>query len=157
MLKSHTLLCLLTTLTFLLPPACRADLPAVTVLHTFGPGGPGDLTPAHDVNPDGAEPEAPLVQGPDGTLYGTAASGGAHGTGTVFKISADGSGFTLLHSFGPLDSLFTNDTNADGGRPSGALIIGKDGALYGVTALGGPKGSGTVFRMAPDGSGLVVA
>ena len=137
-------------------PACRADLPALTVLHTFGPGGAGDLTPSHDANLDGARPEAPLVQGADGTLYGTASSGGLHGTGVVFKISANGAGFTLLHSFGPLDALFTNDTNPDGGRPGGALVIGKDGALYGVTAVGGPKGSGTVFKLNTDGSGFTV-
>lgn len=134
---------------------CRADLPVVTVLHTFGPGGPSDLTPSHSANSDGARPEAPLVQGADGTLYGTTSTGGAHGTGVVFKISADGSGYTVLHSFGPLDGLFTNDTNADGGRPSGALVIGS-GALYGVTAAGGPKGSGTVFKLQPDGSGFTV-
>ena len=157
MLKLSIPLCvLLTAFTAFCPLACHADLPALTVLHTFGPGGPGDLTPLHDANLDGARPEAPLVQGADGTLYGTASSGGAHGTGVVFKISANGAGFTLLHSFGPLDALFTNDTNSDGGRPGGALVIGKDGALYGVTAVGGPKGSGTVFKLNTDGSGFTV-
>lgn len=136
--------------------AYRADLPAVTVLHTFGPGGLGDLTPLHNANSDGARPEAPLVQGADGTLYGTTSTGGAHGTGVVFKIGADGTGYTVLHSFGSLDGLFTNDTNADGGRPSGALVLGKDGTLYGVAAVGGPKGSGTVFSLKPDGSRFMV-
>ena len=147
---------LLTTTSTFCIPVCRADLPAVTVLHTFSPAGRDDLVPAHHANADGAEPDAPLVQGLEGTFYGTTSSGGAHGTGTVFKISADGTGFMLLHSFGALDALFTNDTNPDGGRPSGALVIGKDGALYGVTAIGGPKGSGTVFKLHSDGSRFTV-
>jgi len=138
------------------PLACRADLPAITVLHTFGPGGSSDLTPSHYTDSDGAKPEAPLVQGPDGTLYGTTSSGGAQRTGVVFKINPNGTGYTVLHSFRSLDGLFTNDTNADGGRPSGALVLGKDGALYGVAAVGGPKGSGTVFSLKPDGSRFTV-
>ena len=35
---------------------------------------------------------APLVQGTDGNLYGTASAGGAHSHGTVFKINTDGTG-----------------------------------------------------------------
>ena len=146
----------LTALSAVCPFACRADLPTLTVLHTFSPGGPGDLTPSHDANQDGAKPEAPLVQGPDGAFYGTTPSGGAHGTGVIFKINADGTGFIVLHSFGPLDALFTNDANADGCRPTGAIVIGKDGALYGVAGQGGPKGSGTVFTLNKNGSGFKV-
>ncbi len=140
----------------LLPPAGRADLPALTVLHTFASGGQDDLIPAHHANSDGASPEAALTQGRDGALYGTTTSGGAHGTGVVFKITPEGVGFTVLHSFGPLGTLFVNDTNTDGARPTAALVCGKDGALYGVAAQGGPSGSGTVFRLNSDGTGFAV-
>ena len=135
---------------------CHADLPTLTVLHTFELSGPGDLTPSHNANSDGSRPDAPLTQGPDGAFYGTAPEGGTHGTGVIFKINPDGTGFTLLHSFGPLASLFGNETNADGGRPNGALVFGKDGTLYGATGQGGPDGSGTVFKMNPNGSGFTV-
>jgi len=37
--------------------------------------------------PDGSNPQATLVRGPGGTLYGTASFGGAHGFGTVFKLA----------------------------------------------------------------------
>ena len=47
---------------------------------------------------DGGNPEAGLVQGSDGTFYGTTFSGGTNGYGTVFKISANGS-FRSLYSF----------------------------------------------------------
>src|SRR5207237_3514619 len=36
---------------------------------------------------NGANPNSSLVQGSDGSFYGTAYQGGAHGYGTVFKIS----------------------------------------------------------------------
>ena len=139
-----------------LAASCRADLPVLTVLHAFGQAGPGDLTPSHNANSDGARPEAPLVQDSHGSLYGTTSEGGANGTGVVFKIGADGAGFTLLHSFGPLPALFGNETNADGCWPQGALVLGEDGALYGATSQGGPGGSGTIFKINVDGSGFAL-
>jgi uncharacterized repeat protein (TIGR03803 family) len=45
-----------------------------TLLHTF-------------VGSDGAQPDANLTLGPDGKLYGTAASGGPHGGGVVFQLT----------------------------------------------------------------------
>ena len=47
---------------------------------------------------DGANPEAGLIISSN-TLFGTAASGGSSGNGTVFKVSTDGTGFTNLYSF----------------------------------------------------------
>ena len=135
---------------------CRADLPTLTVLHTFGLGGPGDLTPSHNANSGGSRPEATLVQGPDGMLYGTTSDGGTHGTGVIFKIGAEGAGYTVLHSFDALEALFTNDTNLDGGWPIGRLAFGTDNALYGVASQGGPGGSGTIFKLKTDGSDFTI-
>ncbi|MEO7206630.1 MAG: choice-of-anchor tandem repeat GloVer-containing protein [Steroidobacteraceae bacterium] len=36
---------------------------------------------------DGANPEANLLQGIDGNLYGSTGAGGASGLGTFFKIT----------------------------------------------------------------------
>lgn len=101
------------------------------------------------VNFDGTEGGAPsgsLVQGLDGSLFGTTADGGAFGEGTVFKITPRGA-LTVLHSLG----------DTEGSSPMGALALGVDGNFYGVTSNGGSSnscllGCGTVFKVTPEGS-----
>jgi uncharacterized repeat protein (TIGR03803 family) len=65
--------------------------------------------------------QAPLVEGPDGLLYGAGMFGGAYTDGSVFRVEADGS-ITVLHSFNGKDGYTL---------PSG-LIVGADGCLYGL-------------------------
>jgi uncharacterized repeat protein (TIGR03803 family) len=86
------------------------------------------------------------MQGTDGALYGTAAYGGSSGSGTVFKLNPDGTGFTVLQNF---------DNSTTGGYPN-AVMQGTDGALYGTAAYGGSSGSGTVFKLNPDGTGFTI-
>ena len=127
--------------------------PAVTesgkTIYSFG-ASPGD----------GMAPGVPLIQGSDGNLYGTTATGGApsttcpQGCGTVFKITPAGTE-TVLYSFG--------NSPADGQGPSGALVLASDGNFYGATASGGStalsgtpnsncqNGCGTVYRITPSG------
>src|SRR5689334_5752679 len=68
-----------------------------TVLHSFA------TTTAQNskylpINADGANPTAGLtVSGT--TLFGTAYFGGTWGSGTVFKLNADGTSFQVLHNF----------------------------------------------------------
>ena len=80
----------------------------------------------------------------DGTLlYGMTQGGNAQGS--IFKIMPDGTGYTTLHDFGLPGSN-------DGSTPNGSLI--SDGTfLYGVTPGGGTNGSGTIFKIMPDGTG----
>ncbi|MBI3191025.1 MAG: hypothetical protein HYZ36_00035, partial [Pedosphaera parvula] len=48
----------------------------------------------------GLNPRAPLVQGADGTLYGTTSSfAGGDGYGTVFKVNTNGTAFAVLKRF----------------------------------------------------------
>jgi uncharacterized repeat protein (TIGR03803 family) len=98
---------------------------------------------------DGASPCAGLVQGSDGSFYGTTAIGGNNGSanggyGTVFKISTNGA-LTSLYSFTP------NNEN-EGNVPAGGLVQGRDGNLYGTTWGGGTWGNGTVFRITTNGA-----
>jgi uncharacterized repeat protein (TIGR03803 family) len=48
---------------------------------------------------DGANPAAALLQAQDGLLYGTTVSGGAFGSGVIFRLNLDGTDFVLLESF----------------------------------------------------------
>ncbi|HVI09533.1 MAG TPA: choice-of-anchor tandem repeat GloVer-containing protein [Candidatus Binatia bacterium] len=92
---------------------------------------------------DGFHPYAGLVQGIDGSLYGTTSQGGDNGQGAIFKITPGGH-FTSLYSF-------CSQTNcADGSFPYAGLILGADGNFYGTTELGGINGAGTVFRITPE-------
>jgi len=110
-----------------------------TVLRSFVLGG----------GTGGDHPFAALLQASDGALYGTTLYGGAGAGGTVFKLPADGSSFTVLHSF-------TAGSATDGANSFAKLIEGSDGNLYGITSLGGASDAGTVFKLAPDGSGFAI-
>jgi uncharacterized repeat protein (TIGR03803 family) len=82
---------------------------------------------------DGGNPQAGLVQGSDGSFYGTTAAGGTSQMGTVFKISTNGM-LTSFYSFGSVQD--TNGALVDGAGPSG-LVQGSDGYFYGTTSSGG--------------------
>jgi|HubBroStandDraft_6_1064221.scaffolds.fasta_scaffold100857_1 uncharacterized repeat protein (TIGR03803 family) len=90
--------------------------------------------------PDGNYLYAGLIQATDGNLYGIMDVGGAHGTGTIFKITLTGT-LTTLYNF------CSQSGCPDGQYPSGALVQATDGNLYGTTADGGANGDGTVFRL----------
>jgi uncharacterized repeat protein (TIGR03803 family) len=90
-------------------------------------------------------PSPGLVQGNDGSLYGTTGSGGRLGKGTLFRVSTNGS-IIVLCSFG----------GSNGNVPVPALMQGGDGNFYGVTSSGGKStncsaGCGTVFGVSGIG------
>jgi uncharacterized repeat protein (TIGR03803 family) len=99
---------------------------------------------------DGAVPHAGLMSDASGNLYGTTISGGAHGSGTVFKLAPDGTE-TVLYSF------CAQPDCADGAAPYFGVVMDPSGNLYGTTACGGTGcGHGTVFRLAPGGTETVL-
>ena len=67
----------------------------------------------------GAGSRAGLVQGTDGNLYGTAASGGANGSGTLFRIRT-----------APLPSILT--------QPASLTNFAGTTAIFAVAAVGAP-------------------
>ena len=114
------------------------------VVHAFsGPYYSSQLPELPD-DTDGAVPEARLIQGADGNLYGTTAEGGAHSQGTAFRLSLGGA-LTILHAFGP----------ADGSLPRCGLFQASDGNFYGTTS-GAFVGPAVVFRMSAQGSVTVL-
>jgi uncharacterized repeat protein (TIGR02543 family) len=94
---------------------------------------------------DGGGPQAGLVQGTDGNLYGTTSTDGNYGYGTVFKITPSGA-LTTLYSF------CTQSDCTDGATPVAGLVQGTDGNFYGTTSSGGAKNEGTVFKITPEGT-----
>ena len=99
---------------------------------------------------DGAAPNPGLILRSN-TIYGTAASGGALGSGTVFALNSDGTGFRTLYSFtgGSGTSPYTN---GDGIVPNSPVLLGN--TLYGTTVQGGVFGYGTMFKVDVDGTGF---
>jgi uncharacterized repeat protein (TIGR03803 family) len=101
--------------------------------------------------PDGAAPEAGLVEDAKGVLYGTTTYGGAvcpAGCGTVFDLVPDGMTYSenVLYSF---------KDGKDGAYPIAGLLIDKSGALYGTTFQGGAStscngGCGIAFKLGPS-------
>jgi uncharacterized repeat protein (TIGR03803 family) len=135
-----------------------SDGSGFTVLHQFESWTDRNVN-GSPINTDGAYPEAALIEGSDGFLYGVTRAGGTNGTGVVFRQSRVGPDFpvSVLHDFGQVTSTASDAfiTNADGAAPSGSLLEAY-GYLYGTTTVGGTHGRGTIFRLQLDGSGFDV-
>lgn len=114
------------------------------VIHTFS-GNPSPI------------PFGRLVYGSN-AVYGTTLAGGTRGNGSVFRVNANGGGYTTLKSFSQT-YVNTNDgggyTNSDGAQPLAGLALGSD-TLYGTTYAGGMSAKGTVFSLKTDGTGFNV-
>ncbi len=122
------------------PPQAGQQQWTETVLHSFGTGS------------DGATPQARLITGAGGQIFGTTVFGGTTGNGTVFALTpAQGGGYmeTVLYSF--------QGGVSDGANPVAGLLADGQGGFYGTTAGGGPGpngGNGTVFHLTPQGQGF---
>jgi uncharacterized repeat protein (TIGR03803 family) len=119
-----------------------SDQGAFTRLYSFSAG------------TDGANPSAALVEGADGSFYGTTRDGGDDDSGTVFQLSKEGL-FRTLASF-RMD--YINGTHPE------ARLLAADGSFYGTTVDGGfvysggtlQTGFGTVFKISANGDLRVV-
>ncbi len=101
------------------------------VLHTFTGGR------------DGGTPLAGLTLDRSGNLYGTTADGGTVGPGTVFKLTHNGSGWTL-------SPLYSFTGASDGANPEARVIFGPNGTLYGTTTEHTTSNWGGVFNLRPS-------
>jgi hypothetical protein len=93
---------------------------------------------------DGAGPNGSLVQGQDGSLYGST-------SGTVFRITISGEETTLYSFPSPSSANYAGGTSA-------GLILASDGNFYG-TMQGNGLGnniSGTLYRISPAGAESVI-
>ena len=110
--------------------------------------------------PDGSNPQARVIIGPDGSLYGTTTNGGSANQGTVFRLQPPASFCravvcpwteTVVHSF---------QGGSDGRMPTfGDLTFDQAGNIYGTTPNGGATtgcnglGCGTVYKLTPSNGG----
>jgi uncharacterized repeat protein (TIGR03803 family) len=92
--------------------------------------------------------EAPLMQAADGSFYGMSGEGlfGRSSTPSVFSMTPSGV-VTILHTFGQ---------GGDGAWPSGTVVQGPNGNLYGTTSLGGTAGKGIIFEISTDGKSYTI-
>ena len=107
-----------------------------SVLYTFG-----------SQTGDGCNPRAGLIMDKKGNLYGTTYYCGAHGLGTVFKVTPSGEE-SVLYNFG--------SQPGDGAYPAAGLIMDKKSNLYGTTWYGGALGLGSVFELSAKGEETVL-
>jgi uncharacterized repeat protein (TIGR03803 family) len=81
---------------------------------------------------DGSDPNGGFAFDAAGNAYGTTQFGGAHGGGTLFKLSPRG--FTTVHDF------------SAAAQPMSSLSADARGRVFGTTSAGGSHGAGTVFE-----------
>ena len=119
------------------PPAVVGGAWTENILCSFG-----------SVTGDGAGPEENVTFDSAGNIFGITVAGGTANGGTVFRCAPPASPGgdwteTILHSF-------SAGNGNDGSLPSGGLILGKNGVLFGVTSLGGGNDKeGTVYGVVP--------
>ncbi|MHB8218342.1 MAG: choice-of-anchor tandem repeat GloVer-containing protein [Candidatus Sulfotelmatobacter sp.] len=95
---------------------------------------------------EGGRPTQTLIQGSDGSLYGTTPGFGANDAGTVFRITTSGA-LTTLYSF------CAQSNCTDGGTPNAPLVQAANGSFYGETAGGGANFFyGTIFKITSTGT-----
>jgi uncharacterized repeat protein (TIGR03803 family) len=109
---------------------------AVSVMHSFAEW----YIEGAGAGPDGALPEGPIVQGPDGYIYGITATGGptaSYSNGVVYKMALDGT-----------EAVVCGFSSGGIGAP-GAVVLTTDGSIYGIAATGTVE---DLIKISQDGS-----
>ncbi len=95
------------------------------------------LSTAVDLSDEiGSFPTGSLVQASNGMMYGMTSSGGTNSAGGIFLFNPTNNTYNLLVSL----------EDATGDFPTGSMIQGTDGNLYGLTGSGGLYGFGVLFK-----------
>ena len=97
---------------------------------------------------DGGLPAGPMVQGPDGTFFGTAGFGGTNNHGVIYSI-VENSGT------GTETPIYAFTAGNDGCQPQSSLIFDSAGNIYGTAPCGGANAAGTAFKYTP-GTGVLM-
>jgi uncharacterized repeat protein (TIGR03803 family) len=101
-------------------------------------------------NLDGGGPEARVIFGPNGNLYGTTTGGGPDNHGVVFRLSPPASFCRSISCPWTETVLYRFTGGADGGSPeTGDVVFDQAGNLYGTTAVGGSSSQGVAYKLTP--------
>ncbi len=94
---------------------------------------------------DGGNPVGYLVEATDGNFYGATTTGGSGAdTGTIYKLTPGATFPWVLTTEYNLGSL-------TGTGPSGQIVEGPDGNLYGSLQEGGANNEGSIYQMDLEG------
>lgn len=103
-------------------------------------------------SPSGYNPEARVIFGPDGHLYGTTSAGGVADAGVIFDLVPPLTICKTANCSWKENILYQFQAGFDGASPSGDVIWDQQGNIYGTTIFGGPSNDGTVYELTKSGS-----
>jgi uncharacterized repeat protein (TIGR03803 family) len=99
---------------------------------------------------DASTPQGPVTMGKNGTLYGTTFYGGSNQIGTVYRLIPPRQGKTSWRE----EVLWTFTGGNDGCQPFNAVILDRNGGVYGTAAAcGSAQGYGAAFKLMPPAHG----
>jgi uncharacterized repeat protein (TIGR03803 family) len=120
---------------------------AATLVHGAAATNPPQMIYSFGGGPDGEYLDTDLVIDKAGNIYGTSVQGGAHSSGTVWRLSPSANGWT--HTV-----LYNFRGGTDGGEPYKGVALDAQGNLYGTAGVGGKfvgpcsdTGCGVVFKL----------
>ena len=107
-------------------------------------------------NSDGATPQARVIFGPDGNLYGTTTYGGTANRGVVFRLQPPPNACKAYSCPWTETVLYSFNGAGDGGFPTyGDITFDQGGNIYGTTPDGGDPvcKCGVVYELSPSNGG----
>lgn len=127
-------------------PDNTSTVPGCGVIYELTPSGTYSVIYSFTGGSTGAFPDSRLVEGADGSFYGTtqaayAGPGQPPTPGIVFKVTTSGT----------LTPLYSPSANV----PEDGLVLGSDGNLYGTDYSGG-SGEGSIYQLTPAGAATVI-
>ena len=123
-----------------------------TIFELVKNGSTYDFVVLYTFTDGGLSASGPVALDAQGNLYGTTSTGGDNFKGSVFELSP-------VHGSWKLTVLYSFTAGEDGGYPSGGVVVGKTGILYGTASQGGllsdcsGVGCGVVFELSPQAGG----
>src|SRR5208282_1963817 len=97
---------------------------------------------------DGYLPQAPVIFGPDGGLYGVSTGGGTYGVGVVYNLKPQARACQTALCPWTVNVLYSFNTS-EGFDALGALLFDPAGNIYGAASQGGDN-YGVLYKLSPS-------